>query len=59
MITKEELQMKIDIVHEIYDKRGITEEEQDIIWEAIASFCAYQLHIQKGPFCDFLQKINN
>ena len=42
---------------DICNRRGITTEERNVIWEAMAHVCYQQMHEKRGPFYEALQPL--
>jgi hypothetical protein len=55
-VKKREVQAKCRAAQAIFKKRGVTDEEQDAIWEAVASVCVFQLEQGKGAIADYAKK---
>jgi hypothetical protein len=49
-MSNDELQDMLNNLDQLYERYAITEDDRDVIWNAIAEFCAFQLRIKQGPF---------
>jgi hypothetical protein len=56
-VKRRELQAKCRAAQAIFKKRGVTDQEQDAIWEAVASVCVFQLEQGKGAIADYAKKL--
>ena len=54
--SKEMVTAGIAEVEEIYERRGVTSEEKDTIWQAISAFCCYQIQEPAGDFYEAMEK---
>jgi hypothetical protein len=57
MDTKDESAYWLRQFEDICERRGVTEEEREIIWHAMAHMCFYQMHEKRGHFYETLQPL--
>lgn len=57
LATKADVEFALDQMGEIFAQRGLTEEESDAAWQAIAAFCMHQLENRRGPFYDAARRL--
>ena len=57
MVSKNETTYWLTQFEDICTRRGITEDERNIIWEAMAHICSQQMHEKRGAFYDALQPL--
>jgi hypothetical protein len=55
--SSEAAQAAIDAFLDFCVRRGITEEEKDLIWNAMAFICCEQVQGRQGPFYDAIQPL--
>ncbi len=55
-LTKRQIAALMEQADQIFEARGVPEEEQDMIWWAMAAFCEWQLRAKQGPFYDVATK---
>ena len=56
-VKRRELEAKCRAAREVFKKRGVTAEEEDAIWEAMASIVVFQLEQGKGGIADYAKKL--
>jgi len=57
MVSQEDATYWLRQFEDICTRRGITEDERNIIWEAMAHVCSQQMHEKRGAFYDALQPL--
>ena len=57
MVSQDNTTYWLTQFEDICNRRGITTEERNIIWEAMAHVCYQQMHEKRGAFYDALQPL--
>lgn len=57
LATKEDVESALDQMDAIFAQRGLTEEDRDAAWQAIAAFCMHQLENKRGPFYEAARRM--
>ena len=57
MDTKDESAYWLRQFEDICERRGVTEDEREIIWHAMAHMCFYQMQDKQGAFYEALQPL--
>jgi hypothetical protein len=55
--TADAAQAAIDAFMDLCERRGITEEEKDLIWNAMAFTCYEQVHNRQGTFYEAIKPL--
>jgi hypothetical protein len=55
--TADAAEAAADAFLEVCERRGITEGEQDVIWNAMAFLCYEQVHNRQGPFYEAIKPL--
>jgi hypothetical protein len=55
--TSDAAEAAADAFLDFCERRGITEEEKDLIWNAMAFICYEQVHTRQGPFYEAIKPL--
>jgi hypothetical protein len=57
VVASERVQAAVDVFHDLCERRGLTEEEKDLIWNAMAFICYEQVKERQGPFYEAIKPL--
>ena len=57
VVTSEQVQAAVDAFHDLCERRGLTEGEKGLIWNAIAGVCYEHVRQRRGAFYETIKPL--
>ena len=57
VVASERVQAAVDVFHDLCERRGLTEEEKDLIWNAMAGVCYEHVQQRQGAFYEAIKPL--
>jgi hypothetical protein len=57
VVASERVQAAVDVFHDLCERRGLTEEDKDLIWNAMAGVCYEHVRQRQGAFYEAIKPL--
>jgi hypothetical protein len=57
VVASERVQEAVEVFHDLCERRGLTEEETDLIWNAMAGVCYEHVRQRQGAFYEAIKPL--
>ena len=57
VVASEQVQAAVEVFHDLCERRGLTEEDKDLIWNAMAGVCYEHVQQRQGAFYEAIKPL--
>jgi hypothetical protein len=57
VVASEQVQAAVDVFHDLCERRGLTEDDKDLIWNAMAGVCDEHVQQRQGAFDEVIKPL--
>ena len=57
VVASEQVQAAVEVFHDLCERRGLTEDDKDLIWNAMAGVCYEHVQQRQGAFYEAIKPL--